>query len=98
MGDNGLKRTDEDEMCEIHLRNRLEKRPGDPDADTLGRDAGYRIVRPATVTTIHNNPTSPPKNAQTSPPGTEGRATAKSSARYWCLSTRYDSSSALSIR
>jgi len=32
MGDNGIKRTDEDELCAIHLRNRLEGRPGDPDA------------------------------------------------------------------
>jgi len=32
MGDNGLKRTDEDELCAIHLRNRLEGRPGDVDA------------------------------------------------------------------
>jgi 2-phosphosulfolactate phosphatase len=32
MGDNGLKRTDEDELCAIHLRNRLEGRPGDQDA------------------------------------------------------------------
>ena len=32
MGDNGLQRTDEDELCAIHLRNRLEGRPGDPDA------------------------------------------------------------------
>jgi 2-phosphosulfolactate phosphatase len=31
MGDNGLKRTDEDELCAIHLRNRLEGRPGDRD-------------------------------------------------------------------
>jgi len=29
MGDNGLKRTDEDELCAIHLRNRLEGRLGD---------------------------------------------------------------------
>jgi hypothetical protein len=27
-----LKRTDEDELCAIHLPNRLEGRPGDPDA------------------------------------------------------------------
>jgi len=27
MGDNGIKRTDEDELCAIHLRNRLEGRP-----------------------------------------------------------------------
>jgi 2-phosphosulfolactate phosphatase len=32
MGDHGLKRTDEDELCAIHLRNRLEGRRGDPDA------------------------------------------------------------------
>jgi 2-phosphosulfolactate phosphatase len=32
MGDNGIKRTDEDELCAIHLGNRLEGRPGDPDA------------------------------------------------------------------
>jgi len=32
MGENGLKRTDEDELCAIHLRNRLEEKPGDPDA------------------------------------------------------------------
>jgi len=31
-GENGLKRTDEDELCAIHLRNRLEGRLGDPDA------------------------------------------------------------------
>jgi 2-phosphosulfolactate phosphatase len=31
MGENGLKRTDEDELCAIHLRNRLKGRPGDPD-------------------------------------------------------------------
>jgi 2-phosphosulfolactate phosphatase len=32
MGDNGIKRTDEDELCAIHLPNRLEGRPGDADA------------------------------------------------------------------
>jgi 2-phosphosulfolactate phosphatase len=32
MGDNGRRRTDEDELCAIHLRNRLKGRPGDPDA------------------------------------------------------------------
>jgi 2-phosphosulfolactate phosphatase len=32
MGDNGIKRTDEDELCAIHLRNRLEGRPGNPEA------------------------------------------------------------------
>jgi 2-phosphosulfolactate phosphatase len=32
MGDNGVDRTDEDELCALHLRNRLEDRPGDADA------------------------------------------------------------------
>jgi 2-phosphosulfolactate phosphatase len=32
IGDNGIKRTDEDELCAIHVRNRLEGRPGDADA------------------------------------------------------------------
>jgi 2-phosphosulfolactate phosphatase len=32
MGDNGIKRTDEDELYAIHLWNRLEGRPGDADA------------------------------------------------------------------
>jgi len=32
MGDNGLSRTDEDELCAIHLRNHLEGRPGDAEA------------------------------------------------------------------
>jgi 2-phosphosulfolactate phosphatase len=32
MGENGVNRTDEDELCAIHLRNRLEGRPGDPEA------------------------------------------------------------------
>jgi 2-phosphosulfolactate phosphatase len=32
MGDNGIRRTDEDELCAIHLRNRLEGRLSDADA------------------------------------------------------------------
>src|SRR6266436_132231 len=32
MGDNGIHRTDEDEVCAIHLRNRLEGRPSDSEA------------------------------------------------------------------
>jgi 2-phosphosulfolactate phosphatase len=32
MGDNGIKRTDEDELCAIHLRDRLEGRASDADA------------------------------------------------------------------
>jgi 2-phosphosulfolactate phosphatase len=32
MGSNGLRRTDEDELCALHLRNILEGRPGNADA------------------------------------------------------------------
>lgn len=32
MGNNGTVRTDEDELCALHLRNLLEGRPGDPEA------------------------------------------------------------------
>ncbi len=32
MGDNGLVRTDEDELCALHLRNLLQGRSGDPEA------------------------------------------------------------------
>jgi 2-phosphosulfolactate phosphatase len=32
MGENGIERTDEDELCAIHLRNRLEGRRSDADA------------------------------------------------------------------
>jgi 2-phosphosulfolactate phosphatase len=32
MGDSGSMRTDEDELCAMHLRNLLEGRPGDPEA------------------------------------------------------------------
>jgi 2-phosphosulfolactate phosphatase len=45
MGDNGVKRTDEDELCAIHLRNRLEGRPGDPDAVRRLILAGGEVAR-----------------------------------------------------
>jgi 2-phosphosulfolactate phosphatase len=32
MGGEGIRHTDEDELCAMHLRNRLEGRPGDADA------------------------------------------------------------------
>ncbi len=32
MGHEGTERTDEDELCALHLRNLIEGRPGDPDA------------------------------------------------------------------
>jgi 2-phosphosulfolactate phosphatase len=43
MGDSAVVRTDEDELCAMHLRNLLEGRPGDPEAVRrlilAGRDA-----------------------------------------------------------
>lgn len=45
MGGDGLKRTDEDEVCAIHLRNRLEGRPGDPEAAHRLIRAGGEVVR-----------------------------------------------------
>jgi 2-phosphosulfolactate phosphatase len=45
MGDNGIKRTDEDELCAIHLRNRLEGRPGDADAIRRLTLAGGEVGR-----------------------------------------------------
>jgi 2-phosphosulfolactate phosphatase len=45
MGDNGIKRTDEDELCAIHLRNRLEGRVGDGDATRRLILAGGEVAR-----------------------------------------------------
>jgi 2-phosphosulfolactate phosphatase len=45
MGNNGIKRTDEDELCAIHLRNRLEGRPGDADAIRRLIIAGREVER-----------------------------------------------------
>ena len=45
MGDNGTERTDEDEMCALHLRNLLEGRPGDPDAVRRMILAGGNVAR-----------------------------------------------------
>jgi 2-phosphosulfolactate phosphatase len=45
MGDNGIKRTDEDELCAIHLRNRLEGRSGDRDSIRRLILAGGEVVR-----------------------------------------------------
>ena len=56
MGDNGIKRTDEDELCAIHLRNRLEGRPGDagrrssPDPAQAAKSGAFTI-RPARICT-----------------------------------------------
>jgi 2-phosphosulfolactate phosphatase len=45
MGDNGITRTDEDELTAIHLRNRLESRPGDKEAVQRMIRAGGEIRR-----------------------------------------------------
>jgi len=45
MGDNGRRRTDEDELCAIHLRNRLEGRLSDPEAVRRLILAGGEVAR-----------------------------------------------------
>jgi 2-phosphosulfolactate phosphatase len=45
MGDNGIKRTDEDELCAPHMRNLLEGRPGHPEAVRQLIMAGGEIAR-----------------------------------------------------
>ena len=45
MGAEGIRRTDEDELCAMHLRNRLERRPGDPDAVRRLILAGGEVLR-----------------------------------------------------
>ena len=45
MGAEGVRRTDEDEICAIHLRNRLEGRPGNPDAARRLVLAGGEVPR-----------------------------------------------------
>ncbi len=45
MGDNGRTRTDEDEVCAIHLRNRLEGRPSDREAARRLILAGGEVAR-----------------------------------------------------
>jgi len=45
MGDSGLTRTDEDELCALHLRNLLEGRPGNPAAVRQLILAGGEVAR-----------------------------------------------------
>ena len=45
MGDSGIDRTDEDELCALHLRNLLQGRPGDPEAVRRIILAGGEIAR-----------------------------------------------------
>ena len=52
MGGNGITRTDEDELCAIHLRNRLEGRQGDA-------EAVRRVIRAGGETARFHDPTRP---------------------------------------
>lgn len=45
MGKNGVARTDEDELCALHLRHLLEGRPGDPEATRRAILAGGEAPR-----------------------------------------------------
>ena len=45
MGNSGIERTDEDELCALHLRNLLEGRPGHPEAVRQLILAGGEIAR-----------------------------------------------------
>jgi 2-phosphosulfolactate phosphatase len=45
MGNNTVTRTDEDELCAVHIRNLIEGRPGDPDAVRRVIIAGGEIPR-----------------------------------------------------
>jgi 2-phosphosulfolactate phosphatase len=45
MGDSGTERTDEDELCALHLRNLLQGRPGNPEAVRQLILAGGEIAR-----------------------------------------------------
>jgi 2-phosphosulfolactate phosphatase len=56
MGGEGLKRTDEDEVCAIHLRNRLEGRPSDPEAVRRLILAGGEVARFHDVARQHLHP------------------------------------------
>jgi 2-phosphosulfolactate phosphatase len=57
MGDSGVDRTDEDELCALHLRNLLEGRAGDPEAVRRVILAGGEIAR-------FNDPSRPHLHAQ----------------------------------
>jgi 2-phosphosulfolactate phosphatase len=45
MGKNGIERTDEDELCALHLRNLLQGRPGDREATQRVILAGAEAAR-----------------------------------------------------
>jgi 2-phosphosulfolactate phosphatase len=56
MGDSGRKRTDEDELCAIHLRNRLQGRPSDPEAVRRLILAGGEVARFHDPARLHSHP------------------------------------------
>jgi 2-phosphosulfolactate phosphatase len=56
MGDNGINRTDEDEICAIHLRNRLQSRPGDRRAVQRLILAGGEVARFHDPAQPHSHP------------------------------------------
>jgi len=56
MGHEGVERTDEDELCALHLRNLLEGRAGDPDAVRRAILAGKEAARFLDPTSGHGHP------------------------------------------
>jgi 2-phosphosulfolactate phosphatase len=46
MGNGGTTRTDEDELCALHLRNRLDGLPGDAEAVRRVIRASREVLRP----------------------------------------------------
>lgn len=56
MGHEGVERTDEDELCALHIRNLLEGRPGDPDAVRRVILAGKEAARLLDPNDPHGHP------------------------------------------
>jgi 2-phosphosulfolactate phosphatase len=56
MGNNGVERADEDELCALHMRNLLEGRPGDPSAVRQLILAGGEVARFREVDLPHSHP------------------------------------------
>lgn len=56
MGHEGVERTDEDELCALHLRNLLEDRQGDPNAVRRVIEAGKEVARFRDPSSGHGHP------------------------------------------
>jgi len=56
MGDDAVRRTDEDELCALHLRNLLQGRPGNPEAVRPAVLAGGEAERFRDPTRPHLHP------------------------------------------